>query len=149
MAASRKQIRERMAALLTSGVPSAQAIFDHQPGTFEGQSPVITVSSGGSDRSRMTFRGGQSTFTIDLYLFVRVAEAGNAAYTQAQAEDLLDDCEHAIATVVESNQVDDTGPDATHWQAVAYAGRSNTVFVVVDGKEYKREHIPLIITVFG
>jgi hypothetical protein len=142
MSASRKDIRETFANLLRDLVTAAQVVYDHQPGDFGGQSPAVTVGSGGSERSSFTFAGSQSVFYLDVHVFVRVGEDGGP-YTQADAEDALDAVEQQIAASLDAVR------RGAKWESIDYAGRSEAAFVLVDGLEYKRESIPLQVTVFA
>lgn len=143
MSASRKTVRQALAAVLTNEVDAAQVVYAYQPGDFGGQSPAVCVGSAGSERPRMTLRGARATFYLDLDIFVLTAEAASSTYTQADSENALDDVEQQIAAVVASFQ--ETGS----WNTLDYAGRSQTDFVIVDGREYKRERIPLQCGVFS
>lgn len=141
---SRKAIRSQFATLLTGVVPSAQIIYDHQPGDFGGQSPALCVGSSGSERPRMTFQGSRLTCYLDIDVFVITAEAlASSTYTQADAENVLDDVEAQIAAALDGVRT------SAQWEAIDYAGRSQTDFVLLDGKEYKRERIPIKIEIFN
>lgn len=143
MSSNRKAIREELASILGGQVSAAQVVYNHQPGDFGGQSPAICIGSAGSERPRMTMRGNQATFYLDLDVFVLTAEAASSSYTQADSEDALDDVEAQIAQVVATFQ------ETNIWNTLDYSGRSETDFVIVDGKEYKRERIPLQVGVFS
>lgn len=133
---NRKVVRKAFAALLTaelvgSGKP-VQAVYDYPAGDFEGQSPVITVTSGSSDRKPFTFQGTIPTFDLFIDVFIVYAEAG---WTEAQTEDALDDIELEIANIVAANQV------TANWEALGMPERSQTTYVLIGGKEYRRELI--------
>jgi hypothetical protein len=142
MSSSRKAIRQQFALLLQANVTAAQVIYDHQPGDFGGQSPAICVGSAGSERTRMSFRGSRLTCYLDVDVFVLTAD-GTSVYTQADAENALDDVEAQLAACLDDVQ------QAAGWEAIDYAGRSQTDFLIVDGKEYKRERIPIQIQIFS
>lgn len=141
MSSSRKAVRERLAQILDANLTSAQIVYAYQPGDFGGQSPAVVVASSGSQRSRLTARGGQAVFFLDVFVFVLATQTG--ALTERGSADALDDVEQQLAAVLDDNQVIEQ-----IWQAIDYAGQSETAFVEVDGQEYKRERIPLKISVF-
>ena len=141
----RKTIREAFATLLTSALTAAQVVYDHQPGDFGGQSPAVTVGSGGSSRPPMTFQGNQTTVYLDVDVFVLTSESAGGSYTQADAEDALDQVETQLAGVIAADANQENGT----WNTLDYADRSQTEFVIVDGKEYKRERIPIAIGIFS
>lgn len=133
---SRKDAREHLASqlegvLVGTGLP-AQAIYSYQVGDFQGQSPVVVVSSGGSLRERLSFQGMKPKYTFTIHVFVLYAdEAGT--WTEQDAEDALDDIEEIIAGWVASNQ------KSPYWEAVSFDAPSQTSSVMVGGKEYRTE----------
>lgn len=130
--ASRATARAELQALLQQRVTDAASVPSTQPDDFGGQSPVVVVASGGSDRQRLTLRGTQPKFYLDVYVFVRATDTADA---------MLDLIEQEIAQAIEGAQ------DAASWMAIDYAGRSTTTFIQpVDGTEYKMERIPLQLT---
>jgi hypothetical protein len=143
---SRQRVREELGAVLAAQLGAAQQVYTDQPTDFGGQSPVVVVSSAGTEREgagRRTFGGPIApAFHLDVYVFVRsvLEDSDGNAVTNPDADDQLDSLEAAIAQVVADY------PKAQSWSAISYAGRSDTTFVtVLDGTEYKREHIPLVL----
>jgi hypothetical protein len=123
--------------LLTTRLTAAQQVYADQPTDFSGQSPVVVVASGGSERDgspRRTFGGPIApSFALDVYVFALAGEAN--------VDDTLDDLEAAVAQFVSDV------PSAATWSAISYGAATETQFVtVVDGTEYKRERIPLVLT---
>lgn len=142
---NRETVRDAMAALLNtalvgSGLP-AQVVYGYRVGDLAGQSPVVVVSSAGSERARMTAAGGRTTIRLQVDVFVLYSD--ESAWGEDEAEDRLDLIEKTIAETVHSNQV------TTNWQAVDYAAPSERVDVEVGGLEYAREMILLRVEVFG
>lgn len=137
---SRKAVREEIGQILTIRLEgsSASKIYTDQPTSFDGRSPVVVVTSDGTERDgnamQRTFSGPVAPrFMIDVYVFV-LAETTNA-------DDALDELESKIAEFVA------VYPSAQTWTAIGYRERSETTFIVVqDGSEYKRERIPLVVT---
>lgn len=142
---NRETVRDAMAALLNTalvgtGLP-AQVVYAYRVGDLGGQSPVVVVSSAGSERPRMTAAGGRTTVRLQVDVFVLYSD--ESTWGEDEAEDRLDLIEKTIAETVEANQV------TTNWQAVDYAAPSERVDVEVGGLEYAREMILLRVEVFG
>ncbi|MDR3572861.1 MAG: hypothetical protein P4L50_03285 [Anaerolineaceae bacterium] len=135
---SRKAARQALAALLTSALvgPSglASQVYDCQPGDFGGQSPVVTVSSGGTQRVNMTFQGTKPTFWLNVHIFVLYATE-DKTWTEEMAENALDDIEQTIAGVIEANR------HTSSWDFAIQADRSQATSVVIGGLEYRMEVI--------
>ena len=144
--ASRATVRLAVGTALTTVLTSAQAVYTDQPAAFGGLSPVVVVASAGSMREgppRRTFGGPVAPlFYLDVYVFVATAirDGDGNTVVNADADDQLDAIEAGLAQFVASH----TSPA---WSAISYDGRTTTEFVtVIDGTEYKRETIPLVLT---
>jgi hypothetical protein len=142
---NRETVRDAMAALLNTalvgtGLP-AQAVYAYRVGDLGGQSPVVVVSSAGSERPRMTAAGGRTTVLLQVDSFVLYSDEGT--WGEDDAEDRLDLIEKTIADTLHANQA------TTNWQAVDYAAQSERVDVEVGGLEYAREMILLRVEVYG
>lgn len=142
---NRETVRDAMAALLNTalvgtGLP-VQAVYAYRVGDLGGQSPVVVVSSAGSQRPRMTAAGGRTTVLLQVDVFVLYSDED--AWGEDEAEDRLDLIEKTIAETIHSSQV------TANWQAVDYAAQSERVDVEVGGLEYAREMILLRVEVFG
>lgn len=114
----RKVAREALAMLLRGGVPAAQAVYSYQKAKFDGESPVIAVTSAGSERERFTMQGSMATFFFDINVFVLHADA-ESGWTEQDGEDTLDLLEKQIAAVIDqhtSTQV---------WSNLNYTDRSD------------------------
>jgi hypothetical protein len=138
MSANRKTLRAALAGVLTTEVTSAQAVYAYQKARLNGQTPVICVTSAGSSRERMTMRGGRLSALLDIHVFVLYSDG--ASWTEAQAEDRLDDIEQQIAAAVEKYA------RSTSWASLAYAERSDArTPVTLEGITYLHEVIPVEI----
>lgn len=142
---NRETVRDAMAALLNTalvgtGLP-VQAVYAYRVGDLGGQSPVVVVSSAGSERPRMTAAGGRTTVLLQVDVFVLYSDEDT--WGEDEAEDRLDLIEKTIAETIHSSQV------TANWQAVDYAAQSERVDVEVGGLEYAREMILLRVEVFG
>ena len=143
MAAINREVsRDALEALLETALVGtelpAQAVYNYQIGDFAGQSPVVTVSSGGSLRSRRTITNTNwdNVFYLNVHVFVLYAEPDNVNWTDAHAEDALDDIERRIADVLMINR------STANWDVINYAGRSNRISIDIGGDEYSTEIIP-------
>ena len=136
--ANRATVRAALAALISAGVTSAQSVVDHEPGDLGSASPIIVVSSQGSERPRLTFQGTQSAFSFNVDIFTLAAETESGAYTYADSADVVD----ASSATNQENGV---------WSQVNYAGVSTIDFGVfnADGIFRFRERIPVRVTLFS
>lgn len=145
MAADRETARDALATLLTaalvgSGKP-AQAVYNYRKGEWSGLFPVVEVSSRTSTRTQMTRAGSRATFGLQVDVYVLYA-LDDGTWTEALAEDALDEIEHLIAGAVEQNQT--TAP----WKSLSYAGNSERMDVTIGGVPYIWETIPLVAEVY-
>lgn len=142
MASNRETARDGLAALLTTALASlVQTVYHYRVGNFEGASPVVVVSSGGSLRRRATLQGGRATVYLQVDVFVLYSDEGT--WGEDEAEDRIDAIESAIAGVVDANQATDD------WYALSFSERSQRLDVEVGGLEYIREVITLAAEVWG
>lgn len=138
---SRKEVREHLAGLLSAAmVPNIVAeVYPYQVADLGGQTPVICISSGGSDRVKPA--NSQVGFILRLQTFVLYGNKGT--WTEELAEDRLDLIEKTVDQTLAANLRTD------YWQYIAYNGESVPDYVVMDdGLEYRRESTPLRVEVF-
>ena len=136
---NRETARDALTTLLNTELvttnATVQQTYNYRPSTFDGKSPVVCVSSAGSNRERGTFAGARSNlFRYTIYIFVLYAATG---WTEANAEDRLDAIEQGVADVINDN------PQTANWNAIDYAGDSVRRDVVVGGADYIMEAIPI------
>jgi len=147
MSAPRENARKHLAvilgdALVGSGKPAA-AVYAYQVGDFKGATPVVVVTSGPMQR-RLDSMGGCWRKAFQLLVYVFVAYADGAGWTEAMAEDALDAIEEGIAGVVLANLRTDA------WVSLAYADTpTQPDAVVIGGVEYRRELITLEVETYG
>jgi len=127
---SRRSMRERLAALLTTA-GNWQAAYNEQPQSFSGQSPVATVHGGSVTLPQETF-GTDEDLVVELIVTNFVKRADPAA-----AEDSLDALLVALLDVVVANQKDASG----NWDNLFIAGSTEPDYFLVDGKQYRGEVI--------
>lgn len=139
MSASRKAARQALGALLSAAATSAQAVYRYQKGDWKGISPIVAITSAGSERQRMTMQGSRAVFSFDVHVFVLYKATG---WTEEQAEDALDDIEQQVCTAVDAN------PRTAHWASIAYADATQARdTVIIGGATYLHEVIPLQVSV--
>lgn len=140
MTVNRKDIRATLAAALTTALTTAQAVYGYQRGGFEGRTPVVRVMSAGSERPRYTAQGNRGTlhFLVQLWVLYTDPDAG---WTEANAEDALDQLEYELAAYVETYRATDD------WIAIDLEGRSRVEIVRYQGLPYVVEDVPIAVKV--
>jgi len=136
---NRETLRDALYTLLNAELvttnETVQQCYTYRPATFDGKSPVVCVSSAGSNRERLDFSGDrQNVFYYTIHVFVLYAAEG---WTEANAEDRLDAIEQGIADVISDN------PRTANWGGIDYDGRSVRSDVSVGGDAYIMEAIPI------
>ena len=132
----RKEARKHLAGLLTAALDSAQVVSASGPEKLRGQTPVVYLSSSGTDRTRETSQGFYSYAFINIHILVRRSKEEDD-YTTADAEDILDDLEKEVAIALDNAQSQEG-----YWSAIDYDARSNADRLVVeDGIVYIHEEI--------
>lgn len=156
MAVSRKTYRQLLAtevgqALTNAGV--VQKVYPFRAGNFNGQSPVVTFTSAGSDR-RQEITGSvdaETSLMFAIDVFVLYADPASN-WTESNAEDAIDDIEQVIADWVlkNSNGISRIEQGQTSWFELVFNERSATGSLLqaekLGGQEYRRER--MTITVF-
>lgn len=132
IATDRKEVREAFAQLVRTNVTAAQEVFEYLVADFVGKSPVIVVASGGRQPKPFTNRGTRPVHYLDVHTFVAYAES-NGAWTEKDAEDMLDQLATALDAVVAANQKN------AKWEAITQDEQSRTDSEIVAGVEYRRE----------
>ena len=149
--ANRKLWRSAIATDLTTAlVPSlAEAVYAGQVADFEGQYPVVIVSSGGSERidNDSTQR---TALIINLDVFVLYADS-EQGWDEMDAEDAIDDIEAAVAEWVKANATRTPTASTVGWTGLEYAGRTGADVgpAEISGQQHRREQISLRVTIEG
>lgn len=138
MATSRADAREALKDLLQpklvgTGLP-VKTVTDSKVKQLDGLTPLVAVLSGG------TLRQARPINHPGFYLEVQVwvLQQGDG-WTEAQAEDAIDEIEELIAEVYEDNR----GTD--EWAILEYSGRTTVTEVTSDGKMYYLEKVPTVV----
>ncbi len=139
---SRETARKAFAALLDTALVDTnivEAVYDYQVGDFGGAASVIVVTSGGIMRVQQSFGTcWHNTYRLDCYLFVLYADPVSN-WTEADAEDKIDDIEAAFADVVM------TGTNDAWDGTPEYAEQTTLGVVQVGGVSYRRELISILL----
>ena len=143
---NRETYRDALVALFSTSLTGtgkpAQAVYGYMIGDFAGQSPVVVVSSAGSEREQGAVTSRQKCwFYFNVYTFTLYAQVGTS-WAEDDAEDRSDLLEKTIAEVIVDNRSTAT------WSFIELDGRSVVDSVIVAGEEYKRETIPVKILVY-
>lgn len=147
MAINRELARDALAALIDAALAGSgkpvQAVYGYLVSDLAGQSPVVCVTSAGSRRVSLTGMGSRAEFLLRVDVFVLYND--QAGWTEADAEDRLDEIEAGIASLVDANQT------RAPWAALTYAEPSNRTqaVAVVGGESYAWEQITLRAEVYG
>lgn len=161
--ANRADARKALATLLATALVGdgkpAQASYAYKPADFDGQSPVILVTSDGTKRYKDTLSTltRRVTFYLNIHVFVlfadptatEIEEGGEptaSAWTESDAEDRIDLLEKSIADVVADN-IKTADWDMLSLGPADGGERSLIEPVIVGGKEYQREVIPVEVLI--
>lgn len=141
MTPSRATTRTAFAsAIETALAGDVQTVYSHLPADFGGASPVLAVGARGSRRTRVSRDVSEVTFRFDVFVFVVAADAA-AGWDEADAEDAIDAIECGLADLLASQ------PTNAAWIAAAYDGDTACDYLTIGGVEYRRERIPVALTV--
>lgn len=136
----RSEVRKELARLLEAGVPAADWLIDYQASNFEGRSPVVMVTSAGTVRPQFTMTGLYAKMFFGIHIFVLHADP-DSGYTEADAEDTIDQVEFEIASVLAANQ------SGTYWQGISWEESSIVDKITVSGTSYLYEVLPVVVEV--
>ena len=139
-------VRNALADLFTAelvgiGKP-VQAVYPYQVADIGTNSPVIIVTVSGSQRRNPehSLRSASLVY-LDVHVLVLYANPkATPAWTEEDSEDRLDLIEKSVTQVVIDNNGDD---QKKPWMLLDFAGRTEIEPVVIGGREYRYEVIPL------
>ena len=145
---NRKALREALATLLSAqlvgvGKP-VEAVYSYQVADFQGKSPILFVTSAGSWRRNPEHSGRITSIAyLDVNVFVLYSDGGS--WTEQKSEERLDLIEQKVSEVVVNN----ARPDGGLWLDLDFVGRTQVTSVVIGGKDYSWEVIPLSAVLWG
>jgi hypothetical protein len=147
MSFSRETVRDALSNLLNTALVGvgkpAQAQYGYPIADFKGRSPIVMVSSAGSERDQQTMVTRRTSFLyFNIVVFVLYADPA-ASWTEADAEDTLDTIESIVDATIAANLV-----NGTTWSDIGYNGRTTTGNATIGGDQYRYEVIPIKITTF-
>ena len=140
---NRETVRDYLAGLLDTKLvdtdETVAAVYNYRVSDFGSLSPVIVVSSAGSNREQISAMPQpgvrDAIFLLTVHVFVRYAATN---WTEAQAEDRLDLIEKTIVGVLDDNaEVEDV------WTDIDYQADSVRDDIEIGGKGYIRETIQI------
>ena len=142
----RTLVQTTLATLLTAALVGAgkpvQAVFDYQVDDIGTKSPVVIVTSKGSNRRNPEKSARNKSWVYpDVHVLVRYSNG--TGWTPRDSEVALNTIEKLIAGVVADNQ------ETTVWMSLDFNGQSEIEPVVISGKEYRYETIPLAAEVMA
>lgn len=133
---NRKDARAQLVALLT-GTGAFQAVYEGDPKSTAGASPIAAVRDRGVRRVRLMDGTYSERFVYEVV--TAVVRSGANAGTEKQIEDALADVEKAVADMVDANTI-----LSGYWSDLAYNEQgTQTSYDVLDGLQYRGEVIPL------
>lgn len=144
MTVSRRDAREALAAYLTGTIIAATAVYPYQVADFAGQSPIVYITSSGSERTKLTGQGYRSMFKLNVHSFVLYPSKATDGYTEQDAENILDEIEHQVADAflsIANNPV---------IKAISYGETSNADNTIeIGGETYLHEIMPVEVYCIG
>lgn len=142
MSTNRETVRDAMVALLATalvggGLP-VKTVTGNKVVTLEGLTPLVSVLSAGSFRTPQSMEsdGYDAAFFLEVQVWVLQAVTG---WTNAQAEDTMDDIEKRIADTYQANAI------TASWDMVEYASATTVTEMAVAGIPYYMERIPTVV----
>lgn len=141
MATNRETVRDAFLTLVEAGLTSAQEHYGYRVGDFEGQSPVVVVSSAGQLPRRATMQGSRTTVRLQVDTFVLYSDGDS--WGEDDAEDALDALAMQLAGVVDDNQ------NTANWFALSFPQMSARNSVAIGGQEYAHEAFLVDVECWG
>lgn len=131
MSADRKACRAALVTLL-AGASDLEATYNGAPFTTGGLSPFATVTDDGTEDGpdkNMVSTNDAHYFLIDLY-WLRAPGV----------EDKLADLSTVVRGIIRANR----GANAS-WSSLELNGKSQMDYLIIDGKDYRLERIPVVV----
>lgn len=131
MSADRKTCRAAIATLLADAT-DLEAIYNGAPFTTGGVSPFATVTDDGTEDGpdkNMVSTNDAHHFFVDLY-WLRAPGV----------EDKLADLSTTVRGIIRANR----GANGT-WDSLELDGKSQMDYIIIDGKDYRLERIPVVV----
>ncbi len=134
---SREEARDALVALFLTKLVGAglpvKTVVGSKVTTLKGLCPLVAVLSAGTLRERATFMGTMPTVFLEVQVWMPQEQTG---WTNAEAEDAMDEIEKLIAEVYQDNV------GTANWSILENDGRSLVEEYAVDSLPYYMERIP-------
>jgi hypothetical protein len=143
----RKVVRKAFAALVTAELTAEHIngeVYAFQKSRFDGQTPVICVVSGASDRVTVADRMilTESELQLRVHNFVRYQDAdGIPPWTEENSEDQIDDLETLISNIVLACGGPKEPTPTQPWLNCWTVGSSEMTRAIFEGIDYRHESI--------
>jgi hypothetical protein len=143
---NRETTRDALGALLSAALVGtdkpAQAFYGYMVGDFDGKSPVVVLTSNGTEQEQRAVTSRQKNiYYFVIFTFTVYAQAGSE-YGEDDVEDIVDLLEKTIRETLANNR------SPANWAFIEYDGRTTVDTVMVAGEEYRREAIPVRVEVY-
>jgi len=139
---NRKTVRAAMHVVLSAGAPAGWNMFAYRAAALKGISPAILLGGVGSIRPPLTPKGLVSQFTIEVITLVLLRDDASD-WTEAQAEDVLDDMELYVSNALLKNRRSEL------WDELTFLTPSIVDRVVEEGVPYLSESFMVSVGVFA
>lgn len=142
---NRETVRDALGTLLSSALVGtgkpAQAFYGYMVGDFAGQSPVVVLTSAGSEpEQRQVTSRQKNSFYFTIFTFTLYAQI--STYGEDDVEDVVDLLEKTIRKTLADNR------STANWAFIEYDGRTTVDTVMIAGEEFRREAIPVRVEVY-
>jgi hypothetical protein len=132
---TRQTARDALAALFVAD-GSWQAVYGYMPNDEEldGQSPVLTVRSGGTAQEMASLHVNPTSYRYLLRTMV-LANDADSSWSESNAEDKLDELDQKLRQVIRDNVGGVAGSNFLRFDP----GASTTGYSIIDGELYRWE----------
>lgn len=143
---NRETVRDALGTLLSSALVGtgkpAQAFYGYMVGDFGSQSPVVVLTSAGTEQEQRQVTSRQkNTYFFTIFTFTVYAQDGTT-YGEDDVEDVVDLLEKTIRETLANNR------STANWAFIEYDGRTVVDTAMIAGEEYRREAIPVRVDVY-
>ncbi len=139
----RGDIRTSLAMLFTQGVTSAQAVYKYQKMKLQGESPVLMLMGAGDEPSPFV-KSVDTSYFVELGVFVLHGDPNDTGYNEDDAEDALDAVKGEINAVLRNED----NRRSLKWEEFRQEGRSTISRMTLEGEAYLMEIVPLKVRWF-
>lgn len=138
---SRKAVRDSLVSFFQA-TDAWEAVYGYEPSGLGGQSPVLTLRSGGTEYLEEGLLLSPTRFRFIATSYVLVAD-GTGNWTADEAEDKVDELDQTMRELIRDNK-----PDGCDWLTIE-EGFSGTSYEQIDSEIYRLEERMLITGLEG